>query len=267
MVTLRRAPPTLFLPVELHGRPVCMVTMLALAAPGAAEALAPLRETGQPLLDLVKRRPYTGLQSMFDQTVPEGWHYYTKSAGLNVLDTYVLDTLIEHAARSGSLWSHAQLYHTGGAVADVDPETTAYSRRDVPHELVVTAALAAASPTRRARNGVGTGNRGRPGTTPLGRITELPRPRRPPPHARGLRAYRLPPSNRAAATVRPARRVPAPALIRRGHSGRRPVRVAPSDRAGSRMARPARGSAPAGLAVSLSWHLVQAKPFSDIRFP
>lgn len=39
-------------------------------------AARPLRTFGRPLLDLVTHRPYTALQSMFDATVPHGWHYY-----------------------------------------------------------------------------------------------------------------------------------------------------------------------------------------------
>jgi len=70
-VTLRRAPPAPFLPVELHRRPVCLVGMLALAPPEAAERLlAPMRGLGRPLLDLVKRRPYGGLPRPAALAVP-----------------------------------------------------------------------------------------------------------------------------------------------------------------------------------------------------
>ncbi len=139
--TLRRAPPSHLLTLDLHGRPVCIVTLLALGDPGTAERLLePMRTFGSPLLDLVKHRPYTGLQSMLDGTVPPGWHYYWKSAGLPRLDDSVIDTMVDHAARSRSLWSFAQLVHLGGAVADAEPGATAYSRRDVAHELLISAA-------------------------------------------------------------------------------------------------------------------------------
>jgi FAD/FMN-containing dehydrogenase/DNA-binding HxlR family transcriptional regulator len=139
-VVLRRAPAAPFLPVELHHRPVCMINLLALGAPAAAERLlAPVRRYGRPLLDLVKRRPYTGLQSLFDTVVPHGWHYYWKSAGLRGLDDTVATALADHIGRAESPWSYAILFHLGGAVADIDPATTAYSRRDVPYELNVNA--------------------------------------------------------------------------------------------------------------------------------
>ncbi len=140
VVALRRVPPAPFLPVELHRRPVCMVNMLALGPPEKAERLlAPMRSHGRPLFDFVRRRPYTNLQSMFDTTLPHGWHYYWKSTGLRQLDDDVIDTMVEHGARSASPWSLAVLFHLGGAVADADPRLTAYSRRDVPHELNVNA--------------------------------------------------------------------------------------------------------------------------------
>ncbi|MGC9541768.1 FAD-binding protein [Streptomyces sp. UG1] len=140
VVTLRRAPAAPFLPVETHGRPVCMITMLALAEGETAERLlAPFRALGRPLLDLVRRRPYTALQSMFDTVVPAGWHYYWKSTGLRELDDEVIDTMTEHAGRHRSTRSYAILFHLGGAVAETDPAATAFAHRTVPHHLNVNA--------------------------------------------------------------------------------------------------------------------------------
>ncbi|WP_217624482.1 FAD-binding protein [Streptomyces sp. TRM64462] len=140
LVVLRRAPAAPFLPVESHGRPICMIAMLALAEATRAERLlAPLRALGRPLLDMVKWRPYTGLQTLFDTGVPPGWHYYWKSTGLRDLADPVIDTLVDHAAWAGSPRSYALLLHLGGAVADTDPEATTFTRRDVPFELNVNA--------------------------------------------------------------------------------------------------------------------------------
>jgi FAD/FMN-containing dehydrogenase/DNA-binding HxlR family transcriptional regulator len=138
VVTLRRVPDLPHLPIELHGRPVCQISMLALAEPDRAEQLlAPLRGIGQPLLDLVKRRPYVDLQSMADATVPAGWHYYWKSTGLRELSDSAIDTIVDHAGRAGSARSYAILFQLGGAVARVAAGATACSRRDVPFELNV----------------------------------------------------------------------------------------------------------------------------------
>ncbi|MFW6034250.1 MAG: FAD-binding protein [bacterium] len=140
IVTLRRAPATPFLPVELHGRPVCQVGMLALGEPAGAERLlSTMRAVGRPLIDLVRYRPYANLQSMADATVPHGWHYYWKSTGLRELTDTVIDTMVDHAGRARSPRSYAILFHLGGAVADVDAGATAYTRRDVTHELNINA--------------------------------------------------------------------------------------------------------------------------------
>lgn len=141
VVTLRRAPSAPFLPGDLHGRAVCIISMLALGnARRVEQLLSPLRGCGRPLIDLVRYRPYTNLQSMFDTVVPHGWHYYWKSTGLHDLDPHSIDTLVEHSARARSPRSYAILFHLGGAVVDADPAGTAYSRRHVAHELNVNAA-------------------------------------------------------------------------------------------------------------------------------
>ncbi|CAN5737379.1 hypothetical protein BH18ACT15_BH18ACT15_01080 [soil metagenome] len=114
--------------------------MLALAGPERAERLlAPMRNFGRPLVDLVKNCPYTRLQSMVDATVPHGWHYYWKSAGLRTLGNDVIETMVDHAARISSPWSYAVMFHLGGAVAEVDSDATAYTRRDISHELNINA--------------------------------------------------------------------------------------------------------------------------------
>ena len=140
IVTLRRVPPLPVLPVELHGRPVCMITMCYLGEPAVGQrALAPLRGFGRPLLDLVDVRPYTALQSLVDATVPHGWRYYWKSADLPALDTDVINALTEHASRIRSAWSYAVLFHLGGAIADVDQDATAYAHRHAAHNLSINA--------------------------------------------------------------------------------------------------------------------------------
>lgn len=136
VVNLRKAPPLPFLPNELHGRPVCGITMLYVGDPDEGKrVLAPLRGFGRPLLDLVDLRPYTGLQSLVDATVPHGWYYYWKSTDIGQLDDAVIDTMIEHSSRIRSPWSYTVMFHLGGAVADVEEDATAYSHRNAAHRI------------------------------------------------------------------------------------------------------------------------------------
>lgn len=154
LVTLRRAPPAAFLPLELHRRPVCLVSMLALADPGRAERLlAPMRTFGSPLLDLVTHRPLHRLAVGDRRLRPHGWQHYGKFAGLQQLDNPVIDTMVDHASRAHSPWSYALLFHLGGAVAEADPQATAYSRRAVTHELNVKAVWLPHDPTADAETG------------------------------------------------------------------------------------------------------------------
>ncbi len=139
-VTLRRAPALPLLPIELHGRPVCTITVCYAGEIAAGQrALAPLRTLGRPLLDLVDVRPYTALQTMLDATVPHGWHYYWKTASFRSLDDHLIDTMVDHSARSRSPRSYAVLFHLGGAVSDVDHDATAYPDRAAAHTLNINA--------------------------------------------------------------------------------------------------------------------------------
>jgi FAD/FMN-containing dehydrogenase len=136
VVGLRKAPPAPFLPVELHRRPICMIAMLWAGDPEEGEkALAPMRNAGRPLLDLVAVRPYPDLQRMFDAGAPDGWHYYWKSAVLGTLDNAVIDAIVEHASRVESSLSYAAMFQLGGAVEDIDEDETAYSHRRASHNL------------------------------------------------------------------------------------------------------------------------------------
>ncbi len=135
-VALRKAPPLPFLPVELHERPVCMVAMVYLGDVEQAErALAPMRRFGRPLLDMVSPRPYAELQSMFDASVPHGWHYYWKSAETGPFEEPIIDTIVEYSWRIRSPWSYTVIFQLGGAVADIDEDATAYSNRDGAHNV------------------------------------------------------------------------------------------------------------------------------------
>lgn len=135
-LVLRKAPPAPFLPVELHGRHVCMVGMTYIGDPNAAQrALAPMRRFGRPLLDLVGPRPYLGLQSSLDATAPAGWHYYWKSVNLPPFEDSVIDAIVDHSSRIRSPWSYVLIPQLGGAIADVEYEATPYSDRTAAHNI------------------------------------------------------------------------------------------------------------------------------------
>jgi FAD/FMN-containing dehydrogenase len=137
---LRLAPSLPQLPAELHGRPVAMVVVCYAGALTQGEVvLRPLRAFGSPLFDAIEARPYISLQSMFDATVPHGWHYYWKSSELPPLSDRAIETLAEHAAAQTSPLSYCITFHLGGAVSRVGEEETAFSQRDAAHNVNINA--------------------------------------------------------------------------------------------------------------------------------
>ncbi len=133
---LRRAPPLPLLSPELHGRPVAIVVVCYAGPIGEGEiVLRPLRAFGAPLVDAIEARPYTELQSMFDATVPHGWHYYWESSELPPLSDGAVETLVEHTAMQTSPLSYCITFQLGGAVSRVSAEETAFSQRDAAHNV------------------------------------------------------------------------------------------------------------------------------------
>jgi FAD binding domain/Berberine and berberine like len=137
---LRRAPPLPLLPSEVHGR---LVVMIGVCYAGLLEegevVLRRLRMFGSPLVDAIGAKPYTSLQGLFDPTVPHGWHYYWKSAELPPLSDEAIETLVEHAALQTSPLSYCISFQLGGAMRRVGEEETAFSQRDIGHNVNITA--------------------------------------------------------------------------------------------------------------------------------
>jgi hypothetical protein len=99
----------------------------------------PLKEFGSPLVDLIVPKPYTAHQSMFDPTVPPGWHYYWKSCDLRTLSDGVIAELVANSARITSPLSYTVIFQVGGAVTRVGENDTAYSHRDAGHVVNINA--------------------------------------------------------------------------------------------------------------------------------
>ena len=137
---LRVAPPLPFLPEEVHGKPIVMVGACYAGAPeDGAEVVRPLKEFGSPIVDLLEPKPYLALQSMFDPSVPHGWHYYWKSVELPDLSDEAIDTLVERASALTSPKSYCIVFQLGGALARVAEDETAFSQRDAAHNVNINA--------------------------------------------------------------------------------------------------------------------------------
>jgi FAD/FMN-containing dehydrogenase len=134
------APPAPFLPPEVHGKPIVMVGACYAGPPEAGvDVVRPLKEFGNPIIDLLEPKPYLALQSMFDPSVPHGWHRYWKAVELPPLTDEAIDTLVEHASAQTSPRSYCIVFQLGGALARVDEGETAFSQRSAAHNANINA--------------------------------------------------------------------------------------------------------------------------------
>jgi FAD/FMN-containing dehydrogenase len=124
------APPMPFVPAELHGRPVVMV-QLAHAGDGAAgeRAVAPLRELAEPLADMVRPMPYSGL---FEGEGPKPVFAQFHNMYVDGIDASAAEAILERLEAATAPMAVTQLRVLGGAVSRVPEDATAYAHRGRP---------------------------------------------------------------------------------------------------------------------------------------
>ncbi len=124
------APPAPFVPADLQGAPAVAVVVGYVGSVGdGADALAPLKQLGQPAADLVGPTTYLDLQAITDPGNPPGRRNYWRSELLPDAPDEALDALIACAAQAASPTSVVVLGRAGGAVGDVTEDATALSGR------------------------------------------------------------------------------------------------------------------------------------------
>jgi FAD/FMN-containing dehydrogenase len=121
-------PPMPFLPPEQHGKLV-LLAMLGWTGPAdeGERILAPFRALAQPLADMVKAQPYTG---MFP---PEEGGYrpmaVQRTMFLDHVDPDMAALMLERLAGSDAPMRAVQLRVLGGAIGRVPRDATAYAHR------------------------------------------------------------------------------------------------------------------------------------------
>ncbi|WP_251343870.1 FAD-binding oxidoreductase [Haloplanus halophilus] len=131
-MALRTFVPSLpFVPAEFHGAPIVMFYAVYAGDPGDGEAaLRPLREAGDPAMDLSGRLPFVAVHDIATELFPTGNRYSWHSLYADELT----DDLIERVATAGGTAPGAEssvtVWHLGGAVSDVPLDATAYAWRD-----------------------------------------------------------------------------------------------------------------------------------------
>jgi FAD/FMN-containing dehydrogenase len=121
------------------GAQLCAIPLCHCGDLAQAEAdLAPLRQFGPPLLDLVQPMPYPMVNSMLDDAFPRGALNYWKSAFFTELSDAAVGTMIEAFRAVPSIMTGMLIEHIHGAVSQVDPTATAFPFREPGYNLVLT---------------------------------------------------------------------------------------------------------------------------------
>ncbi len=120
-LALISAPPEEFVPEEMRGQPAIGI-IYAYIGPQeeGVEALRPLREAAEPVVDLVGPMPYAALQQMLDGGSPKGIREYFKIDWLGGLPDEAIDIVLEQAENLPGPFSQLILAPMGGAVSHTD---------------------------------------------------------------------------------------------------------------------------------------------------
>lgn len=125
-------------PPEVRNRNVAIVSGVHCGPlEEGAEFVQPLRELGEPVLDLSGQLPFTAVQTLFDWAFPNGeLYHYWKSLYVNEINdeviTIINDTVQDRPASSilFDIWA------MGGAISHIAAEATAMGDRSAPWTFV-----------------------------------------------------------------------------------------------------------------------------------
>lgn len=136
VLLMRPAPPAPWLPKEKHGSP--MVGLLACYSGRPEEGekvVAPIKSFGNPIGDILVRRPYAQMQSLLDATQPKGRRYYWKSEYLSGIEPALGEKVMEHAAKIRSPHSAVILFQIEGALNGLKDDHSPVGNRDARYVL------------------------------------------------------------------------------------------------------------------------------------
>lgn len=102
-----------------------------------ARVIAPYREFGPPIMDMVVPRSYSEMNMLLDAANPPRMQSYWKWNGLRELSDDAIDVIVEHAANPPSPFSTVLIDQINGVAARMAPDATAFAHRDVPFGLVI----------------------------------------------------------------------------------------------------------------------------------
>jgi FAD/FMN-containing dehydrogenase len=123
-----------FLDVPDGGPPVIAAAVCYVGPAAEAERLlAPLLRLGTPLLRHLGPTSYGELQTMLDPINPPGLYHYWRSGFLPRLDAVIQEIVVHYGNHRPTPLSSIHVQHLGGAIARVDPASSAFAHRDDPY--------------------------------------------------------------------------------------------------------------------------------------
>ena len=142
LVTLMRpAPPAPWLPKEMHGQPIVAILACHTGPPEEAEkTLAAIKTFGQPVGDILVRRPYAQMQALLDATQPKGRRYYWKSEYLPEIAPELCAAAIAQAAKIRSPHSAVIFFQIAGALNRLAADHSPGGNRDARYVLNIAGA-------------------------------------------------------------------------------------------------------------------------------
>lgn len=133
---MRPAPPAPWLPKDMHGKPIIAILACYSGNPAdGEEAVAPIKSFGNPIGDMLIRRPYAQLQSLLDATQPKGRRYYWKSEYLSGIDPKIYEKIMKHAALIPSPHSAVILFQIEGALNRLEEDHSPVGNRNARYVL------------------------------------------------------------------------------------------------------------------------------------
>ncbi|MCB0192282.1 MAG: FAD-binding oxidoreductase [Anaerolineae bacterium] len=104
--------------------------------PEGERLLAPLRQFGPPLVDLIQLIAYPDFVAMLDPIAPVGRNYYESAYSVKQFSDEAFNTLITRAEQMTSPFSATIMHHVHGAATQVAPGATAFALRE-PHYIII----------------------------------------------------------------------------------------------------------------------------------
>jgi FAD/FMN-containing dehydrogenase len=123
------APPLPFVPEPVQFKPGYAVIAVRTDQAIGEKVLAPLREFGPPLFEMIAPLPYPAVQSLFDPALPPGTKGYLNGHYFDEISEDLISAIHTHTAQMPPGHSQMLMLELGGAVARVPEDATAFGGR------------------------------------------------------------------------------------------------------------------------------------------